>query len=105
MSKPQVVIMRKDKRIRHPFLHATAFALTGGLSGVVTAAEAANRASYNRQTRALQAESEGLPVTPAQKKQALQARNSKLRHQFTSKMFDIPHCKRCGLEALAECHL
>ena len=61
MSKPQVVIIRKDKRIRHKLLHATVFALTGGVSGIATAAEAANHASYNARTRRLQAEAEGQP--------------------------------------------
>lgn len=51
-----VVIMRKDKRIRHKLLHAAAFAATGGASGIVTAAEAANHAGYNVRTRKLQAE-------------------------------------------------
>jgi hypothetical protein len=51
-----VVIMRKDKRIRHKLLHAAAFAATGGASGIVTAAEAANHAGYNARTRKLQAE-------------------------------------------------
>lgn len=51
--EPQVVITRKDKRIRHKWLHAVAFAVTGGASGVVTAAEAANHASYNARTREL----------------------------------------------------
>lgn len=49
-----VVIARKDKRIRHWFTHGVAFAATGGLSGIVTVAEAANHASYNRRTRQLQ---------------------------------------------------
>lgn len=62
MSKPQVVIIRKDKRIRHKLLHATVFALTGGVSGIATAAEAANHASYNARTRRLQAEAEGQPA-------------------------------------------
>jgi len=53
-----VVIMRKDKRIRHKLLHAAAFAATGGASGIVTAAEAANHAGYNARTRKLQAEAE-----------------------------------------------
>jgi hypothetical protein len=55
---PQVVITRKDKRIRHKLLHAVAFAVTGGTSGIVTAAEAANHAGYNARTRKLQAEAE-----------------------------------------------
>lgn len=55
MGKPQVVIVRKDKRIRHKLLHAIAFAATGGASGIVTAAEAANHASYNARTRKLAA--------------------------------------------------
>ena len=57
--KTQVVIVRKDKRIRHKFLHAIAFAFTGGASGIVTAAEAANHASYNARTRELQDEPKG----------------------------------------------
>jgi hypothetical protein len=50
-----VVITRKDKRIRHKLTHAIAFAVTGGASGIVTAAEAANHAQYNARTRRLQA--------------------------------------------------
>jgi len=57
-KKPQVVIIRKDKKVRHKLLHLTAFALTGGLSGVVTAAEVASHAGYNARTRKLQAQSE-----------------------------------------------
>jgi hypothetical protein len=57
-KKPPVVIIRKDKRIRHKFLHAVAFAATGGVSGIVTAAEAANHAGYNARTRKMQAQSE-----------------------------------------------
>lgn len=57
MGKPQVVIVRKDKRIRHKFLHAIAFGLTGGASGIVTAAEAASHAGYNARTRKLQEQS------------------------------------------------
>lgn len=58
MSKPQVVIVRKDKKVRHKLLHIAAFALTGGASGIVTAAEIANHAAYNAQTRRLQAQAE-----------------------------------------------
>jgi hypothetical protein len=54
MSTPPVVITRKDKKIRHKAAHAAAFAVTGGLSGIVTAAEAASHASYNARTRQLQ---------------------------------------------------
>lgn len=62
MTHPQVVIIRKDKRIRHKFLHAIAFAVTGGTSSIVTAAEAANHASYNARTRRLQARTETVPA-------------------------------------------
>lgn len=64
MSKPPVIIVRKDKRINHKFLHAIAFAVTGGASGIVTAAEAANHAQYNARTRKLQEENatETVPV-------------------------------------------
>ena len=60
MSKKSapVVIVRKDKRINHKILHGIAFAVTGGASGVVTAAEAANHAAYNARTRQLQAQAE-----------------------------------------------
>lgn len=58
-NKTPVVIVRKDKRIRHKGLHLLAFAATGGLSGVVTAAEAASNAGYNARTRKLQREAEG----------------------------------------------
>jgi len=50
---PNVFIVRKDKRIRHKFLHALAFAATGGVSGIVTGAEVATNAQYNARTRAL----------------------------------------------------
>jgi hypothetical protein len=53
-----VVIVRKDKKIKHKVLHAFAFAATGGLSGVVTATEAANQAAYRARTRKLQADAE-----------------------------------------------
>ena len=58
MSKPQVVIIRKDKRVRHKILHTLAFGLTGGISGLVTAAEVANNAGYNARTRKLQEQAE-----------------------------------------------
>jgi hypothetical protein len=61
-KKAPVVIVRKDKRIRHKFVHAAAFAATGGTSGLVTAAEAANHAAYNARTRKLQ-EQAGEPET------------------------------------------
>jgi hypothetical protein len=51
-----VVIIRKDKRIRHKLLHAIAFAATGGASIAVTGAEALNHAGYNARTRRLQAQ-------------------------------------------------
>jgi hypothetical protein len=54
---PPVVIIRKDKRIKHKLLHLAAFAATGGLSGIGTAAEVANHAAYNARTRKLQANS------------------------------------------------
>jgi hypothetical protein len=53
-KNPSVIIVHKDERIRHKLLHAFAFAATGGTSGLVTAAEAANHAAYNRRTRKLQ---------------------------------------------------
>jgi hypothetical protein len=53
--------MRKDKRIEHPILHALAFGMTGGLSGIVTAGEVVNHAGYNARTRQLQARSEKEP--------------------------------------------
>lgn len=59
MSK--VVIVRKDKRIRHKLLHALAFAATGGASGVITAARVASDASYNARTRQLQSQGESAP--------------------------------------------
>jgi hypothetical protein len=62
MSKPQVVIVRKDKKIRHKVLHAAAFAVTGGASGIVTAAEAASHAQYNARTRQLQEQSSPRPA-------------------------------------------
>jgi hypothetical protein len=53
-----VVIVRKDKRVKHKLLHAVAFAATGGLSGIGTAVEVANHAAYNARTRELQRRSE-----------------------------------------------
>ena len=54
VERPQVVIVRKDKKIRHKLFHAAAFAATGGVSGIITAAEVANHASYNARTQQLQ---------------------------------------------------
>lgn len=65
MSKPQVVIVRKDKRVSHKLLHALALGLTGGASGIVTAAEVTSHAGYNRRTRKLQKRSEAAAATPA----------------------------------------
>ena len=55
MSRPQVVITRKDKRISHKLTHVVAFAATGGLSGIVTAAEVGSHAGYNARTARLSA--------------------------------------------------
>lgn len=63
-----MVIARKDKRIRHKLLHATAFALTGGASGIITAAEAANHAGYNARTRQLQADANPQPARARRQK-------------------------------------
>lgn len=54
-NKTPVVITRKDKRL-HKGAHLTAFVLTGGASGVVTAAKAGTNAAYNARTRKLAAE-------------------------------------------------
>jgi hypothetical protein len=78
VSKPQVVIVRKDKRIRHKFLHAIAFGLTGGASGVVTAAEVTGHAGYNRRTRKLQEQSEPKSApAPGQRRAAAGPKRSK----------------------------
>ncbi len=57
MSKKQrgapEVIVRKDKRLRKG-LHQAAILLTGGTSGVVTAAKAGTNAAPNARTRKLQ---------------------------------------------------
>jgi NhaP-type Na+/H+ or K+/H+ antiporter len=53
-----VVIIRKDKRIKHKFLHTALFAATGGMSGIVTAAAVTSNAGYNARTRKLQQEAE-----------------------------------------------
>jgi hypothetical protein len=58
-NRPQVVITRKDKRVNHKVAHLAAFAITGGLSGFVTAGEVTSHAGYNARTRVLQAQSEG----------------------------------------------
>lgn len=79
MAKPQVVIMRKSKRIEHPILHAIAFGLTGGMSGIVTAAEVGSNAGYNARTRQLQAQSEKEPaaVTPRAPRKAKMTKEEK----------------------------
>ena len=56
-NRAPVVIVRKDKRLK-PGRHLLAFALTGGMSGVVTAGVAASNVAYNARTRKLQAEAE-----------------------------------------------
>jgi hypothetical protein len=83
MSKPQVVIMRKDKRIEHPILHAIAFGLTGGMSGIVTAGEVVNHAGYNARTRQLQRQSEKEPaaVTPRAPKKAKRTKDEKAEYR------------------------
>lgn len=53
-DKPQVVIIRKDKRL-HKGLHLFAFVLTGGASAPVTAAKAGTNAAYNARTAKLAA--------------------------------------------------
>lgn len=58
MSRTQVVITRKDKRLNKT-AHLAAFVLTGGASGIVTAAKAATNAGYNARTRQLQTEAAG----------------------------------------------
>jgi len=84
-----VVITRKDKRIRHKLTHLFAFALTGGASGLITAAEAANHASYNARTRKLQAEAEraGLatPASPIGHSQMLTAAAEKAARDAIAK--------------------
>jgi hypothetical protein len=59
-----VVIVRKDKRL-HKGAHLAAFMLTGGVSGVVTAAKAGTNAGYNARTRKLQAQVEDAEVCGA----------------------------------------
>jgi hypothetical protein len=56
-NRTPVVIVRKDKRLKSG-RHLLAFAVTGGLSGVYTAARAASNAGYNARTRRLQREAE-----------------------------------------------
>lgn len=70
-----VVISRKDARIRHPWVHAFAFAVTGGVSGVVTAAEAASHASYNERTAVMA----GTRVSKAEFKEIMAASAEKSR--------------------------
>jgi hypothetical protein len=72
-----VVIMRKDKRISHKLLHAAAFAATGGASGIVTAAEAANHAGYNARTRKLQAEADETETGASEVQQVAAAAKAK----------------------------
>lgn len=52
-NKTPVVIVRKDKR-HHMFGHLFLFALTGGASAPLQAAQAARTANYNARTRKLQ---------------------------------------------------
>jgi hypothetical protein len=59
-----VVIVRKDKRL-NKLGHLTAFALTGGASGVYSAAKAATNAGYNARTRKLMEAAEGEPEPSA----------------------------------------
>jgi len=65
-----VVVVRKDKRLRKG-LHLAAFALTGGASGIVTAAKAGTNAAYNARTRKMAAAAEETPgVTEADHERA-----------------------------------
>ncbi len=59
-DKPQVVIVRKDKRL-HKGLHLFVFMLTGGASAPISADKAASNALYNAHTRELQETQYGLP--------------------------------------------
>jgi hypothetical protein len=63
-----VVIVRKSKRLNRPG-HVAAFMLTGGASGIVSAAKAGSNAGYNARTRKLAGEGSGPArlgrVTPA----------------------------------------
>jgi hypothetical protein len=52
-DRPQVVITRKDKRLKKGW-HLLAFALTGGTSAPISAAKATTNALYNERTRELQ---------------------------------------------------
>jgi hypothetical protein len=63
-NKTPVVIVRKDKRL-HKGAHLAAFALTGGVSGAVTAAKAGTNAAYNARTRKLAAEANAASETAA----------------------------------------
>jgi hypothetical protein len=101
-----VVIMRKDKRINHKLLHLFAFAATGGASGIVTAAEAANHAAYNARTRKLQAQAEE-PEEPEQPvfteashsraRTSAQKLMARTKHEFSrDPQYLNDACKFCG---------
>jgi hypothetical protein len=81
VAKPQVVITRKDKRINHPVLHALAFGLTGGLSGIATAGEVVNHAGYNARTRQLQRQSEDKPAPARAPKPAKMTKDEKAEYR------------------------
>lgn len=54
----QVVITRKDKKLGK-IRHGIAFAVTGGASGIYTAAKAASNAGYSARTRKLAEQADG----------------------------------------------
>lgn len=111
-----VVIVRKDKRL-HKGLHVAAFMLTGGTSGVVTAAKAGTNAAYNARTRELagaaeqeaqEAQQAEAPATTADHQRAadsgkaLMARTS---HAFVPDPALVRRaCKFCGKGASDRVH-
>jgi len=52
MNEPQIVIVRKQKKL-HRGAHLLAFVLTAGASAPISAAAAASNAAYNAETERL----------------------------------------------------
>lgn len=79
-DEPQVVITRKDKRLKKGW-HLLAFMLTGGASAPVSAAKGAGNAAYNARTRELQRRAEASRKTYSTGKAADDPRFSDADHE------------------------
>src|SRR5260370_6542020 len=106
-NKTPVVIVGKDKRLSKG-AHLAAFLLTGGTSGIVTAAKAGTNTAYNARTRRLQAEAEeeDTAMQAAEQRAADAARVERMRrtpHRFTA--VGTTHiCKVCWRSEDADAH-